>query len=134
MENKGSDSPAELLTAFPLLLVHDVAQTVAYYRDVLGFPEALSFGNPPGYAVVKRGPAGIHLMPAPAAELVGPNHLINDHAADIYWEVSDVDALHAELTARGVRVLRGPETYPSGTREIAIEDCNGYWICFSQEL
>jgi len=52
---------------------------------------------------------------------------------DVYVWVADLAALQEELQSKGARIMRGPEDTFYHTREIEIEDCNGYVICFGQD-
>ena len=45
-----------LLAAYPQLFVADMAVTVAFYRDRLGFEVAFLAGEPPFYGQVVRDP------------------------------------------------------------------------------
>jgi len=46
----------------------------------------------------------------------------------------DLFALHKEPQSKGVKVIRGPEETFYHTREIELEDCNGYVLCFGQNI
>ena len=52
----------------------------------------------------------------------------------VYIYVDDVNAMAAELAARGVAFDREPEDQPYGCRDFDVEDCNGYQLCFGQDL
>ena len=54
-------SAPEILTAQPQVFVADVPRAVAFYRDRLGFAVGYVYGNPPSYALVTRGAAGLNL-------------------------------------------------------------------------
>ena len=83
--------------------LHQVAQkaddldvSVAFYRDVLGLPFLVRF-DPPGLAFFDLGGSRLLLeQGAPPALL--------------YLHVDDVDAAHAELTAKGVEFEHPPHT------------------------
>jgi uncharacterized glyoxalase superfamily protein PhnB len=47
--------------------------------------------------------------------------------------VEDVDALHAELVAQGVRIDTGPVDLTWGTREMYVKDADGNCIRFIEE-
>jgi hypothetical protein len=49
-----------------------------------------------------------------------------------YLNVDDVDALHAEITARGASCSR-PADSPYGIREIVVTTPDGHGIVFGQE-
>src|SRR5438552_16501052 len=87
----------------------DFARLRAFYVETLGLPVVGGF---PGQDIVciRAGGIAIELIgeSAPPAERVnraGWNHLA--------WEVEDVDASHAELTALGVAFRTPPEDFPS---------------------
>ena len=46
--------------------------------------------------------------------------------------MNDLSALPKELQSKGAKVIRGPEETFYHTREIEIENCNGYVLCFGQ--
>ncbi len=53
---------------------------------------------------------------------------------DAYVCVTDVEVLRNELTGRGAKVIRGPASTFYHTRAIEGEDCNGYVLCFSENV
>ena len=48
------------------------------------------------------------------------------------FEFSGLDALVAELRARGADILDGPEDRMYGQREIVVRDCNGQVLAFGE--
>jgi catechol 2,3-dioxygenase-like lactoylglutathione lyase family enzyme len=124
---------AELQWILPVFLVEDPKATAEYYRDKLGFRICGVHGEPPVYAIVDRGCGrGFHFKrtaaPLTRRQYRGPD----EYAWDSYIEVKGVDALHAELVARGARILRAPEVAEYGMKEFDVEDCNGYILCFAE--
>jgi catechol 2,3-dioxygenase-like lactoylglutathione lyase family enzyme len=113
----------------PVLLVHDVAATAAFYRDKLGFNVDFLYGNPPFHGGVSRGDWSgsgvvIQLSQAP------PEHAITP-AGYLYIVVdTGLDQLHATYTAAGVDIVESPKSYPWGMREFAIRDLNGHRLQF----
>jgi catechol 2,3-dioxygenase-like lactoylglutathione lyase family enzyme len=119
----------EVLAVFPKLLVRDVAASIAFYRNTLGFRVASSFGEPPTFAIIDRDGRGVHLKqgePRPRRS--------REDAWDAYFEVRGIDALHAELRGKGARIVRGPELLPYGMREIDVVDPDGYALCFAEDV
>lgn len=123
--------------ASPILGVPRVRQAAEYYRDVLGFtldPEDGVFQPSPDepdgvYAILKRPGVWIHLQirrrdmaqpPRPAFE------------RDVYVYVQNVDAVHADLQARGATILSPPSMTPHGICEMVVEDLNGYRLAFGE--
>ena len=77
-------------------------------------------GDPPGYAIVGRGPLTIHLMPAEAAEGRGVG------AGHGSMTVKGIDTLYAEYVANGVTMVR--EIYDNteaGIRGFVLQDPEG---------
>ncbi len=116
-------------TYFP---VADVAATGAHYRDVLGFECAYSAGEPPEFAVYRRGGCAVMLRRIADPGLVCPNEE-QGGTWDVFAWVDDVDALHAELVAAGAELVYGPIVQPYGMKELAVRDPNGYVLGFGQE-
>jgi predicted enzyme related to lactoylglutathione lyase len=55
-------------------------------------------------------------------------------AWDAYVWVDQVDALHSELASKGANVARQICDQPYGCRDFDVLDCNGYRICFGQDI
>lgn len=73
--------------------VSDVAKSTAFYRDALGLP--FLFGAGPNLAFLDVG--GVRLMlSAPEGDFQPGLSSV------IYFRVADIEAAHAEMTARGV--------------------------------
>jgi catechol 2,3-dioxygenase-like lactoylglutathione lyase family enzyme len=80
--------------AATLLVVRDVLQAVAHYRDVLGFRVEFTYGEPTFYAGVERDDVLIHLQADDHTTRL-PGH----GAVNVF--VTDVDALYQELKSPG---------------------------------
>jgi catechol 2,3-dioxygenase-like lactoylglutathione lyase family enzyme len=108
----------------PVLLVPDVAQTLAWYRDVLDCEVEAWSEEPEAYGYATRDGCTIHVARAerarPNAELVPPDLF------DVYIWVDDVRALHEQLVERGADVLHSPTERPWRMLEIRVRDLNGY--------
>lgn len=89
-------------------------ETIAFYREVLGFVVTV---ESPGYSVVSRDGATIHLVKA-ASEAVMTS--VRGHT-EIYIEVNDIEALwkHVE-PMRGKYRVRGLIDQPYGMTEFHI--------------
>ena len=122
----------QLKSTAPVFLVDDVAASSAYYRDVLGFRFDRLWGEPPSFSMPERDGVVIMLKQTVPPGAARPNHTLISEIWDAYIWVRDLDALLAELRDRGANVTRGPEDMLYGCREIDVEDCNGYRLCFGQ--
>ncbi len=71
-----------------------------------------------------------------ASGAVRPNRRVDPEgeAWDAYVWIDDADALHAEFKHKGVRITRDVGDQDYGCRDFDIEDCNGYRLCFGQDL
>ena len=86
--------------ANPILNVADLARSVAYYVDVLGFANADWGGK--DFTCVSRDGASIYLSEGDQG-----------HPGTWVWVgVGDVEALHAEYEQSGARILQPPENFP----------------------
>lgn len=105
-------SAPTLHPATPILPVADLAKSLDYYVRVLGFAMAWQDGS--GFAAVARGECSLMLCQGGQG-----------HAGTWVWVgVSDADALHDELKARGAIVRHPPSNYP-WAREVQIADLDG---------
>jgi uncharacterized glyoxalase superfamily protein PhnB len=107
-------------------VVQDVVQSVAHYRDVLGFHVEFVYGEPTFYAGVARDGVTIHLQAATQTKR-------HPGCGGVNVFVPDVDALFAELRARGARTLNEPKDYPYGMRDFDVNDLDGNHLCFGTE-
>ncbi len=109
------------------LFTEDLAATKHFYRDVFGLP--VSYEDDAS-AVFNFGNTIVNLLTVTAApELIEPA-VVGDPAAESHSqftiEVDDVDAMCAELTARGVELLNGPMNRPWGVRTASFRDPGGH--------
>ncbi len=133
--NQPKGGAAELKWILPVFLVEDPKKTAEYYCDKLGFRICGTYGEPAVYAIVDRGRGrGFHFKrtgsPLAKRQYRGPD----EYAWDAYVEVKGVDALHEELKGRGARILRAPEVAEYEMKEFDVEDCNGYVLCFAEDV
>src|SRR6185312_1735264 len=125
-KRRSNISRMAILDLVPMLTVPDVAATVAFYTETLGFQAA---NQMEGWAVVERD--GVEVMFA----------LPNEHVpferplltGSLYLRTNSVDALWADLKEKA-NVLYPMEDFSYGMREFAILDNNGYCLQFGQPL
>jgi catechol 2,3-dioxygenase-like lactoylglutathione lyase family enzyme len=110
-----------------VLAVPDLERSGGYFRDVLGF--RIDWAEMDGWRLAVRD--GVRVMlghcpdETPAAD-------IGAHSWFGYLAVEDVDALHAELTARGA-ACSAPKDQPYGMREIIVTTIDGHRLVFGQD-
>ena len=127
---------SERWSVAPGFLVHDVIATANYYRDTLGFKYDRFWGEPPSFCMVRRGGVTIMLAQVEREVPVRPNNLAprEGGAWDCYVWIEDADALHAEFAAKGANIAREICDQEYGCRDFDVLDCNGYRICFGQDI
>jgi uncharacterized glyoxalase superfamily protein PhnB len=112
----------------PQFFSTDLARTLAYYRDTLGFTCVGTWQDPPVYAIVSRDDHRIHFRCAPPPT---PNpDKYDDELLDAYLSVDDADRLYAEYVARGVEFTRPLGDTPWHSREFVLKDCDGRLLAF----
>jgi catechol 2,3-dioxygenase-like lactoylglutathione lyase family enzyme len=109
------------------LFVEDLSATKNFYREV--FDLAVHYEDEAS-AVFNFGNTLINLLVAPeAAGLIAPAVVggpDTDARAQFTITVDDVDALCAQLQARGVELLNGPMDRPWGIRTASFKDPAGH--------
>ena len=122
--------------AAPFFIVDDVVATANYYRDRLGFNYDRFWGDPPCFCMVRRCGVTIMLSQLEVHGLMRPNHVVDPErsAWDTYIWIDDADALLRELRSNGVKIAHDIGDRPYGCRDFDVEDCNGYRLCFGQDL
>jgi len=113
--------------SMPVLDCSDIAVSLAFWRDKLGF-DGGTWGDPPTFAIVQRGTVTVGLARRPKDEIAVSRNM----AAYLY--VKDVDALYAEYQAAGVSLPCPPETQPYNCREFIVAVHDGHIIYFGQAL
>jgi predicted enzyme related to lactoylglutathione lyase len=119
----------------PLFIVDDVVATANFYRDKLGFHYDRFWGDPPGFALVRRNGVTIMLKQL-AAGSMRANSAVDPEGElwDAYIWVENADSLYDEFKKNGVKIARDICNQEYGCRDFDIEDCNGYRLCFGQDL
>ena len=109
------------------LFVEDLAAAVEFYQSVFGLPVVFADNNS---TVFKFGNTMVNLLTVTEApELIDPAPVASPAAGArmvFTIEVEDVDALCAQLTAKGVTLLNGPMDRPWGPRTASFQDPGGH--------
>jgi catechol 2,3-dioxygenase-like lactoylglutathione lyase family enzyme len=109
--------------AATVFVVNDIAKSVEHYRDALGFAVTFQYGDPTFYACLCRDEVALHLLAAHETKRLPGN-------GGLCVFVRDVDGVHAELAARGARVIKPPQNYDYGMRDFDVVDLDGNHISF----
>jgi len=112
-----------------VLAVPDLERTTAYFEDALGFARDWNDGD--NWQALVRG--GVRLMLGHCPDALPPSEL-GDHSYFAYVDVDDIDALHAEIAAKGAIVRSAPADKPWGRREMAVGTPDGHRLMFGQTI
>ena len=116
----------------PQFFAVDMARTLAYYEDKLGFQCVSKWQDPPVYAIVARDQQAIHFRCA-EPPTANPGKY-SEELLDAYFLIEDADALYAEYSARQVEFTRELDNTPWNTREFVVKDCDGRLLAFAASL
>lgn len=111
----------EVLSSRVLLRPTDAGASHRFYGDVLGLAIFREFGAGEHRGVVYFLGGGFLEVSGQASTPPGPN-------LRLWLQVRDLDAVHADLTARGATILRPPVDEPWGLREMWVADPDGVEI------
>ena len=102
----------------PILAVKNLAASIAYYVDKLGFEKKWEWGDPPDFASVGREEVELFLS-------------LNSQGGPGMWMsifVQDIDALYEAYKKTGAIIRKPPADYPWGVREMTVEDLDGHCL------
>jgi predicted enzyme related to lactoylglutathione lyase len=106
--------------ANPILSVTDMARSLQYYVEVLGFSNA-EWGSDE-FTCVTRDGAGIYLSEGDQGQ----------PGTWVWIGVDDVEVLHEEYKDRGAMIWRPPENFP-WAREMKVRDPDGHVLRFGSD-
>jgi uncharacterized glyoxalase superfamily protein PhnB len=115
--------PKKFRKPLPHLPVRNLQQTLAYYRDQLGFTDEWVFGNTDGG--VRRD--DLRLLFA-EDEAFTENINNKQHRLPLLWFVDNIEAIYTEFKSRGIEIADDLRRHPYGLKEFAFIDINGYYI------
>jgi uncharacterized glyoxalase superfamily protein PhnB len=143
-----------ILESVPYLRVRDMAQSLAFYGDGLGFEvkQLLKDAKGPFFARLECDGQALMISNRPSRYL--PDRHIEPHAdhegdeddhfhpigaahdAELnfvtFLYVADVDAVYETLTSRGVKTIDAPADTPLGLRWFSVRDPDGYYYTYAQ--
>jgi catechol 2,3-dioxygenase-like lactoylglutathione lyase family enzyme len=121
------------LGAEPQLFVADIARSVRFFVDGLGFRTVFLYGDPPYYGQVERGGARLNLR-CVEKPVIDPVMRDADELLSAALTVdtrAGLDALAAEFQLRGVPFFQDPRDEPWGARDFIVRDPDGNLLLFA---
>jgi catechol 2,3-dioxygenase-like lactoylglutathione lyase family enzyme len=104
--------------------VKEIAASLRFYRDVLGFELDFEFGN---YAGISKGEALLHLCAHDTWQ-----RPCGGGAVMIFCD--EIDRFHDEVKGRGATIRLAPTDEPYGMRDFAVSDPDGNMLTFGCSL
>lgn len=127
----------KLLEAIPALPVQDIARSIPFYRDRLGFSVVHAEG---GFAILKRDAVELHLWAASDEgwrQRSGPGPVVTGAESFIAGTAScriglaGIEELYRELAPRGILHSKGElRDQPWGDRDFAVVDPDNNLLTF----
>jgi len=110
----------------PTVSVSDIAKSVTFYTDVLGFEKVFENGDPVGFVILERDSAELHLS------------LIKSHKATVqnvaHLMVQDATALYQHLEENKVKIVKAIRDADFGLRCFVFADPDGNRIDVGQDI
>lgn len=114
------DAARKLAHSVPILRVNNLAVSLAYYTNTLGFKVDWDYG---GFASVSRDRCSLFLCEGGQG-----------HAGTWIWvAVDDSDLLFEEWKASGAHIRQPPTNFPWGSRELQLQDPDGHVLRFGSD-
>jgi len=131
--------PLDIQGMTPLLQVFDMASSLKFYCDVLGFEIVQADANtrPPNHNWVWLRLNGVDLMLNTAYEYdqrppaADARRTASHDDVTLYFGAPDVDAVYAHLRTRGVDVKQ-PTVARYGMKQRYVRDPDGFGLCFQR--
>lgn len=112
----------------PLLVVEDIARSLEFYRDRLGFAVVARWEPDGRLAWGRLERDGVAVMLQQSCAEDGPA-AGRGRGVVFYFQCADASAEYSRLTALGLR-LRRPEVAFYGMNQLFVHDPDGYELCF----
>ena len=108
----------------PILYSSNVAKSLAYYINILGFEDKWGWEDPPTFGGVSRD--GVEIFFCEKGQ--------GNPGTWISVFMDNVDEYYETIKAKGANILCPPETMEWNVREMLVEDPDGHKIRFGQNI
>ncbi|MFY9822830.1 MAG: VOC family protein [Thermoanaerobaculia bacterium] len=134
MKDRQQPETLRLRALMPALTVNDLATSLAWYRDVLGFIVAEEIRHEDRLVAVRLKAGSVEF-------LLGQDDFAKgrDRAKGVALRLycitgQDVDQLAAAIQSRGGKLAQEPKDQPWGTRDFAVVDPDGFLISITTDV
>lgn len=124
MENAENMLQPGPVHAEPVLAVRDLAKTLAYWHDVLGFPDTWHWGEPAAHGGAAWHGTQIQFTLNPSLAAVSQGH-------SVWIRVRHVEQLYALHQAKQADIVSPLAQRPWGMAQYTVREINGYCIHFA---
>jgi lactoylglutathione lyase len=130
----GKNEKLRLTSVGPSLTVNDVEKSLAWYRDILGFSVGERWENDGKLMGVELSAGSVMFMIGQDDWKKGRDR-VKGVGVRFYCETDqDIDRLAARIKANGGTLAQEPKDQPWGTRDLGIDDPDGYKITIAREI
>ena len=125
----------------PLIQVFDMATSLKFYCDVLGFDIVQTDSNTVApnhnWVLLRRGDIDLMLNTAyeydERPQSPDPRRIASHDDTGLFIGAPDVDAVFAHLRAKGLDVEE-PKIAPYGMKQLYVRDPDGFGLCFQWKV
>jgi len=117
----------------PTLAVRNMKETIAFYKNALGFKTGMMFpdANNPEYADLSKDDMVLMIIPAANCGIGAGEKL--GTGVNFYLQIDgDIDEYCREVNGKGAKIIADLKDEPFGIRDFTVEDVNGYQLTFNQ--
>ena len=111
----------------PILAVQDIAKTVVYWHEVLGFPEKWTWGEPPNHGGVSWCGVSIQFS-------LNPGLAFTSRGNAVFISTKKLESLYVLHQKLGAEITEPLENKPWGVAAYTVRELNGYDVIFSGAL
>jgi catechol 2,3-dioxygenase-like lactoylglutathione lyase family enzyme len=112
-------------SAVPVIATADVAGTVRYFEQTLGFKQQWLWGEPPVYAGIKAGGAMMYVCHDPElAATIKERRL----GPDIFLWANNIESVYRQHLANNAEITEELSARSWGVRQYVIREPNGYLL------
>ena len=104
--------------------VKSVPEALAFYTETLGFTVHTTMGEPATFALIGRDEVGLALVKQAEPAVA--------EFACVYFNVDDVESIHARCREQGATMLNALTRHPWGSYDFVVQDPDGHRIALGE--